>query len=310
MITIKKHIGQGFAGGELYDILKQLQQLGIGIGGEVYFVDANAGSDGADDGKSWERPYKTLSYAITASNANIAADHHGWASRNTILCKGDKIQEDLTTAPSKCDVIGVGSNDAENKTHIEGKQIFTQSGTNMSMGWYNLTFSNDAAEAIFTITTPGGVYFGDCDFVARSDAIHTIHLKGTTGHDFIVDNCRIMNDEYADKFATGGILNAVTTTFWNFLIKNSYVEGEYGITIDTTNLYNGLIDNNIIRATGKVIVDTSDDCLITRNRCFTAADAATITTAITYNSVLACDNLVTGDGETLAAPVIIWGTQS
>ena len=304
MINIEKTIAQAFGKGELYPILKQLQQFGIGIQGEVFFVDNNMGSDTPQAGNSWEFPFKTLSYAIGVSNTSIARGAAGWASRNTILLKADALKEDLTVAPSKCDIIGCGSNDAENKTHIEGKHVFTQSGTNMSMGWYNLTFSNDAAEAIFAVTNICGLYFGNCDFVARSDSIHAIHLIGTTGHDFRMDNCRIMNDEYADKFATGGILNAVTTTFWNFEIKNSYVEGEYGITIDTTNLYNGLIDNNIIKATGKVIVDTSDDCVITRNRCVTAADAATITTAITYNSALACDNIITGDGETLAAPVI------
>ncbi len=300
MIEIKKSIEQGFGPGGLYDILKQLQNGMAGIGGRVYFVENNAGNDSEDleDGQSWDRAYKTLAFAIGKSNAEISASRYGygrgWAARNTIFCKGDKIQEDLTTAPSKCDVIGVGSNDAEGKTHIEGKHVFTQSGTNMSMGWYNLTFSNDAAEAIFAVADCGGLYFGDCDFVARSDSIHAIHITGTTGHDLKVNNCRIINDEYADPFDTAGILIATTTTFWNFEIKDSYVEGDIGIEISATNMYNAWIDNNTIKAVTLAIKDDSNDVIITKNMLISAAAATTLTDIVTGSVTKAAQNMVTG----------------
>ena len=295
MLEINKSIEQGFSGkpGGLYDILKQLQNVGIGVGGEVYFVDNNAGSDGPDDGKSWERPYKTLSYAITASNANIAASHHGWASRNAILIKADAMCEDLTVPPIKCDVIGVGSCDAEGKTRITGEHAWTGSGTVMSSGFYNLTFWNDAATAIFTVATPAGIYFGDCDFVAKEDAIHAIHITGATGHDFKVNNCRFINDEMNDPFDTAAILIATTTTFWNLEIKDSYVEGDIGIKIDATNLYNGWIDNCTVKAVGVTIDDDSADCVVTNNTCISEGNNGTIATVLDITVALAANNKIT-----------------
>ena len=306
MIEIKKHIGQGFASGELYDVLKQLQNLGLAVGGEVYFVDCNAGSDGVDDGASWDTPYKTLAYAIGVSNANIAAGSHGWASRNSILLKGDSCKEDLTVPPVKCDVIGVGSNDAFNKTEIIGEHAWTGSVTLMSSGFYNIQFVNDGAAAIFTVDSLTGLYFGDCDFIAEADSIHAIHITGGTGHDLRVLNCRIINDEYADRFATAGILIATTTTFWNLVIENSYIEGEIGIKIDTTNLYNGLINNCIVRATTLCIDDDSADCVITNSR-FIADGANTANDMLDYNEKLAAGNIATGETSTNNAPVLLDG---
>ena len=303
MREIKKHIGQGFGKGELYDVLKQLQDLGLAVGGEVYFVDCNAGSDGVDDGASWDSPYKTLAYAIGVSNANIAAGAHGWASRNTILIKGDSVKEDLTVPPVKCDVIGVGSNDAFNKTEIKGEHAWTGSGTLMSSGFYNIQFVNDGAAAIFTVASLTGLYFGDCDFIAEADSIHAIHITGANGHDLRVINCRLINDEYADKFATAGILVATTTTFWNLVIENSYVEGEIGIQVDATNVYNGLINNNTVKATGITINDVSDDIVVTRNRMISAAAKGTLGNVIVYNAALAADNIVTGNDGTIHCPV-------
>lgn len=259
--------------------------------GEVYFVDANFGID-TNSGLDWEHPFETLKYAITVSNANIARGKAGYASRNKIYIKGDKVVENLVIAPSKCDVIGCGSNDGEDKTHIQGKQIFTQSGTNMGMGWYNLTFSNSGAEAIFAVTNVGGLYFGGCDFVARNDSIHAIHLIGTTGHDFRVDNCRIINDEYGDQFATAGILIATTATFWNLLIKKSYVEGEIGIKIDTTDVNNGVIDDCKIKAVGLCIDDDSDDVVIINNRWITTGEW--VANSVDYNKYISCGNIGTG----------------
>jgi len=303
MLEIKESIAQGFGKGELYPILKQLQNMGIAVGGEVFFVDCNFGSDTALAGNSWDFPFKTLAYAIGVSNTSIARGAAGWASRNTILLKGDSCKEDLTVLPAKCDVVGVGSNDAFNKTEIKGFHIETQSGTIMSTGFYNLQFVNDSAEAIFAVTACCGLYFGDCDFIAEADSIHAIHIIGDTGHDLRILNCRIINDEYNDKFATAGILVATTTTFWNLVIENSYVEGEIGIQIDTTNLYNGLINNNTVKAAASTITDTSNDCVVSRNRCITAGTNAA-STGIDINALLASDNRVTGsEGTSIYVPV-------
>jgi len=304
MLEISKHIGEGFGKGELFDILTELQLFGMGsrfLMGKVYFVEANAGDDGYD-GSSWAKAKKTLAAAITLSNTSIGdADYTGYAARNTIFVKGDSISEDLTVPPVKCDVIGCGSNDAFNKTEIKGKHAWTGSGTLMSSGFINIQFVNDDASAIFTVDSLTGLYFTNCDFIAEADSIHAIHITGATGHDLRVLNCRIINDEYADKFATAGILVATTTTFWNLVIENSYVEGEIGIQVDATNVYNGLINNNTVRATNSTITDTSDDCVVTRNRCITAGSEAA-DTGIDIKVLLAADNVVTGSGGTIHVP--------
>jgi len=304
MEDIKPSIARGWGTGQLYPILKELQSFGMGsrfLMGEVYFVEANAGDDGYD-GLSWDKAKKTLAAAITASNANIAAGSTGWAARNTIFIKGDSVKEDIKIFPSKCDVIGCGSNDAFNKTEIKGAHTETQDGTIMSTGFMNIQFVNDGAAAIFTVANLCGLYFTNCDFIAEADSIHAIHITGTTGHDLRVLNCRLINDEYADKFATAGILVATTTTFWNLVIENSYVEGEIGIQVDATNVYNGLINNNTVKATGITINDVSDDIVVTRNRMISAAAKGTLGNVIVYNAALAADNIVTGNDGTIHCP--------
>jgi len=301
MLEIKHSIGRGFGKGSLYDILKELQLFSAGIAGKVYFVDANAGDDG-NDGSSWNKAYKTLATAITASNANIAAGSSGWASRNTILIKGDSVKEDLTVPPVKCDVIGVGSNDAFNKTEIKGEHAWTGSGTLMSSGFYNIQFVNDGAAAIFTVASLTGLYFGDCDFIAEADSIHAIHITGTTGHDLKVINCRMINDEADDPFDTAAILIATTTTFWNLVIKDSFIEGDIGIKIDTTNLYNGILKDCTVKSQGLTLDDDSDDLVTINNRFITAA-ANTDNDMLDYNVALAVGNIATGATNTNWAPV-------
>jgi len=288
----------------LFDTLTgNTNQMDFTQSGSCFFVDGNAGLD-TNDGLSWDTAFVTLNRAIRASNADIAARPKGWASRNKIYVKGDKITEDLTVAPSKCDVIGVGTCDAENKTHICGCHTFTQSGTIMSMGWYNLTFSNDASTAIMTVADCAGLYFGNCDFVARADSIHAIHITGTNGHDLKIDNCNIINDESNDPFDTAGILIATTTTFWNLEIKNSYIEGDIGLKIDTTNLYNGRLDNCVLKAVTLPLDDDSDDLVWTNNKFISAADATTPDNVVDANVGLGAGNYLTdGTVGTILYPV-------
>jgi len=161
MIDIKHSVGRGFGTGGLYDILKELQLFSAGIQGEVYFVEGNAGDDG-NDGSSWNKAYKTLATAITASNANIAAGSSGWASRNTIFVKGDRLDEDLTEFPDKCDVIGVGSCDAYIGAGIIGNHAPTNAG-NYGTRFFNMNFFPQADGDIITLaSTSSGIVFIDC----------------------------------------------------------------------------------------------------------------------------------------------------
>jgi len=86
----------------------------LSVRGDVFYVENNAGLD-TNDGSTWALAFKTLSAAVTASNASIAdADMTGYAARNTIFVKADALLEDLTVFPAKCDVVGAGSCDAMN----------------------------------------------------------------------------------------------------------------------------------------------------------------------------------------------------
>ncbi len=299
MVYIPKNIETGSHRG-LYDILKSLGNGMAGIGGKVFFVENNAGKDSYNSGagESWDKAYKTLAFGIQQSNAEIVTSRlgygRGWAARNTIFCKGDSIVEDLTVPPVKCDIIGCGSTDAFNKTEIKGEHSWTQSGTLMSSGFYNLQFVNDDASPIFAVANCCGMYFKDCDFIAEADSIHAIHITGTTGHDLKVNNCRMINDEYNDKFDTAAILIATTTTFWNLEIKDNYIEGDIGINIATTSMYNAWIDNNVIKAVDECIKDDSNDIIITRNMLLSAQDSSTLSNVVTGSVLLAAGNIVTG----------------
>jgi len=279
------------------------------ISGTVYYVEANAGNDN-NDGLSWDKAKKTLASAITASNANIAAGSRGWAARNTIFIKGDSVAEDLTVPPVKCNVIGCGSNDADRKSEIKGEHAWTGSGTLMSSGFFNIQFVNDDASAIFTIANLAGLYFENCDFIAEADSIAAIKITGDTGHDLIVNNCRFRVDSANDPFDTSAIQIETTTTFFNLVIENSYVEGNKGIYIATTNCYDSFINNNIIKAVTLCVDDNSDDVVITNNCMISAADQATLGNVLDYNAALAANNIVTGSTGTVAAPACNFGAQS
>ena len=162
MLTISDHVGQGFGKGELPDILRQLQDFGIGNQGEVYFVEGNTGSNG-NTGDSWDQAYKTLANAITVSNANIAnGDKKGYASRNTIFVKGDRLDEDLVIFPNKCDVIGVGSCDAYVGAGIIGNHE-PANADNYGTRFINMNFFPQANGDIVTIaSTSSGVQFINC----------------------------------------------------------------------------------------------------------------------------------------------------
>jgi len=299
MLTINDHVGQGFGKGELPDILRELQDYGMGNRGEVYFVENNAGSDG-NDGLSWDKAKKTLAAAITVSNANIAAGSSGWAARNTIFVKGDAVCEDLTVFPAKCDVIGAGSCDAINKTRIIGQHSETGDGVIQSTGWYNIEFRNDSAAAIFTVTTYSGLYFGDCIFTADADSVNAILTAGSCDN-FTIENCWFRNDEDGnDPFATAAI--SLVGPVYNVLIKNNFIQGDIGINIDNAVAYNVWIDNNTIVAT-TIIVDDESQLAVITNNCLISAAANTANDQMDYNVALAAGNVCTGGNSTNTCPV-------
>ena len=301
MINLKKSIEQGFAGksGGLYDVLKQLQNIGVGAGGDVFFVDGTNGSD-TNNGESWDTAFKTIAYAITQSNLSVVEHTDG---RNTILLRGALFAEDLTVPPIKCDVIGVGSSDEQNMVKVTGEHAWTGSATNESSAFYNIEFQNDDATEIFTIASPAGLYFYNCRFTAESACAGALVTSGTTGHDIVFKDCWFRNALDNDPFDTAAI-SIASTTHYNLLIEDCKIEGDIGVSIGATNAYACVINNCVIRAAGVTIDDNSDDCVITNNMLISAADQSTIGNVLDYNAALAAGNIVTGSGATLTAPTL------
>ena len=299
MINVKKHVGQGFANGELYDILKQLQEVGVAIGGDVFFVDATNGSD-TNSGESWDDAFATIAYAITKSNLSVLDHVNG---RNTILLRGAVFEEDLTVPPIKCDVIGVGSSDEQNMVKITGEHSWTGSATNESSAFYNIEFQNDDTTEIFTVASPAGLYFYNCRFTAEAACTGALVTSGTTGHDIVFKNCWLRNALDNDPFDTAAI-SIGSTTHYFLLIEDCKIEGDIGVLCGATNAYGCVINNNVIKAAGVTIDDNSDDVVITNNMLISAADQSTIGNVLDYNAALAAGNLVTGSGATITAPTL------
>lgn len=304
MLEIKRSIEQGWGAGGLYDILKQLQDIGIGVQGEVYFVDGNMGDDDPEAGKSWERPFKTLTYAMSVSQANmISGNAKVWASRNTIFCKADRFDEDLTTLCKKTDIIGVGSCDANPRPGLIGTHVISEATNNLTdyvgCHFYNFEFLDDGATSNWSIDHMTGIEFHNCVFVATASGTYGITVTDISH--FRVINCDFRPGNTGTMFATAAILIGDTTTAYVEILNNR-IWGTIGIDIDNTNAYNMLIANNFIRATTLCIDDESNDAVIVGNRMVTAAAKATLGNVIDYNAALAVDNILTGSDGTIHCP--------
>ena len=309
MLEIKKSIEQGFSGkpGGLYDILKQLQNVGIGVQGEVYFVDPVTGSDGLD-GLSWETAFKTIARATVVSNAAQAAgyaagtgeDYH----RMTAILRG-KFTESQTDFADRTDYIGVGSCDAEPRARIYGAHTATSVG---GARFFNLEFMNTAATAIFTFTTCQGIAFHDCVFTAQgvagtgtSYASYGARFLGAEGSNYVFKNCLFRPRSNSGKFSTAAI-GFENTHVWNIVVQDCIIDGAIGIVQAAAEAYNCYITNNVIISTTLCIDDESDDVIISGNRMVSAAAQSTIGLVIDYNAFKAVDNILTGSSATIHCP--------
>jgi len=300
MLNIKKSIAQGFGKGGLYDILKELQLFSAGIQGEVYFVDGNAGDDG-NLGKSWDDAFKTLTAAMAVSHANIAASSKGWAARNTIFCKGDTLDEDLTTLAQKTDIIGVGSCDDQPRCRITGTHLIPTTYVYAGCRFFNMAFIDDGASACFSFVDQAGIEFHDCDFWQVGTGTYGISFSGNCSR-IKIKGCRFLGQlTGSSTFSAAAIRDADTTTY-GLEISNCYITGAIGIDCNATTVYDGLIKDNVIVATGLVIDDESNDLVIVNNRLISAAAKGTIGNVIDYNAAIGAGNILTGSDGTINVP--------
>jgi hypothetical protein len=259
-----------------------LPSAGRDISGSTYFVDNNSGLD-SNDGSSWERAFKTLAKAVAISNIDIARGSDRWARRNTIYYCADTETADLVAFPNKCDVIGVGSYDANKKPGITGNHVPVNAG-NYGTRFINVFFKApaDASPIVTLASTSSGIEFHDCVFDAT--ATTTIGIQATASPFLKVINCRfqgafvtsyltfgtgeaggteIIGNRMCDAAAKGIITGSGTTSSWAMIVRDNYIE-----------------------ATTIIIDDDGDELWISRNDLITAA---AVTTSPTFAEAMDVD---------------------
>ena len=269
-----------------------LPNAGQDISGSTYFVDNNSGLD-TNDGSSFERAFKTLSRAITISNTDIARGSDRWARRNTIYYAADTETADLVVFPNKCDVIGVGSYDANSQPGIYGHHVPVNAG-NYGTRFINVWFkSTAAATPIFTLaSSSSGVQFHNCTFTTNGTT--TIGIQATASPFLKVKNCR-----FEGAFATSYITLGTGESGGTEIIGNQMFDAvTSGIVAGSgmTASWGSVIADNIIYAPGIVINDGASLFFVTGNKLMSAASPTGIASpleALIVNELRAADNWLT-----------------
>lgn len=197
----------------------------------TFYVDVNAGTTGGD-GSSWGSAMKTLTVALAASKADIAASARGWAGRNRIFYQGDNDEahkETLTTLADKTDIIGVGSYDHNAYPMLVGAHVIA--GAFMGCRFINMGFKSLAAGGvIFTlVTAQSGIEFINCNFNGDSTVAGTIGLLATAVEQLKVSGCR-----FKGAFSTAAIQLGAGATNGLLIEKNLIQSAAKGIEISAT----------------------------------------------------------------------------
>lgn len=247
-------------------------------GGMDYYVDNNYGSSGGD-GLSWDTPKKTLAQAVTLSNANIAADERGYrrgfASRNRIFYRADVETADLVVFPNKCDVIGVGSYDANTKPGITGNHVPVND-ENWGTRFYNIWFKApaDASPIITLANTTSGAQFLGCTFSAT--ATTTIGIQSTASPFLKVIGCRF-EGAFVTSYITFGAGEAGGTEIRGNTMGDSAASGIV-VPNTVTSSWISVVEGNFIEAATLTVNDDADLFFYYNNRFVSLAAATTVAT--------------------------------
>jgi hypothetical protein len=297
-------IDSGFAVGargaevQVIDAYGKLNYSTLGPG-KAYYVEANAGLD-TNDGSSWAKAFKTLTVAMAASHANVAASSTGWANRNLIFYKGDNNEaskETLTTLAQKTDIIGVGSYDGNPYPILIGNHLIV--GSFMGCRFFNMGFKSLAAGGII-MSIPTEVSqpeFHGCKFIGNTSTVATIGLA-TAG----VASLKVKNCEFVGKFSTAAI-QIGTGAANEMRIEDNIIEsGAIGIYINTGMTCaekRAMILRNTFQVSTFVVQDVATKTVISGCRGSTLSNGSTDETFV-YDPDLASDNIISHSGATQA----------
>jgi hypothetical protein len=269
--------------------------------GTTYFVDGNSGNDG-NDGLSWDTPMKTLAVAFAASHADIASGANRWARRNTIYIAGDSFEEDLIIFPQKTDIIGVGSYNGHAGPNILGNHVPVNAG--FGCRWYNVNFEPVTAGVIMTLTNAcWGAEFHGCTFRAEGTLVATIGILTTA-----TNHLRIIGNRFLGGFTTAAISIAAGAVD-DMIIDSNLVLGSDagGILVTGTTTITGkrkaIMSNNYVYCDNVALDDGADSTFVViHNRLVTAGALGGTSHVIT--AAFAVDNIITGNGVSVRAPLI------
>ena len=274
--------------------------------GREFFVAGNWGDDN-NDGSSWDKAFLTLAAAITANNTDVAADKYGWATRNRIYISADTTTETLVAFPNKCDVIGVGSYDANDRPGITGHHAPVNAG-NYGTRFINIWFKSTAVAAplITLASTSSGIQFLGCTF---DGAVGTV----TTGITSVASPfLKIIGCDFFGPFATGYVALGAGEA-GGTLIEGNWMHGSSGLGISansTTASYQMMAKDNVISVatTGLCVDDNTDLLFLVGNR---FANGATLTNYAGYTGILdvniarCIDNICMGADISMRVPRIV-----
>ncbi len=268
--------------------------------GTPFFVDNNFGSDG-NDGLSWGEPFSTLSRATTVSNVDIARGSDRWARRNTIYFAGDRLVEDLTALPNKCDIIGVGSTDSFKGGTLEGDHVIA-SGTGTR--FFNMGFEPGTATDMWVFSTGGssGIEFHNCQWRAnRGGAVAVSGIDVTNCINLKVINCEFRGAFSADYIDIGaGAINGM-------IIKGNTMVGgaDNGVMVTGTGTITGgqrgLIADNYIEC-ADIVIDVNATSVFDVINNIGISGEALGGSSYVIDLTFAAKNLITGNDISVGVP--------
>lgn len=193
MLELKKHIGQGFGKGELFDVLTELQNnVGtLPTAGRTYYVSKQGNNT---DGSSWANAYTTLAAAISASNTYVATYVN---VMNRIYVDGGNYTESLVAFPNHCEMIGVGT--MSDGPRVNASTLIANAPSICHI--FHMQFRTSTAAPILDLgDTAQGVWLVDCLFNCVSGIQATIGIDvGDAGYYNKIINCRFIGNPSVTK---------------------------------------------------------------------------------------------------------------
>ena len=239
-----------------------------------YYVDQATGLSG-NTGRSASAPLDTIAAAITLMKARINWSNSPWARNDVLFIGPGKYEENLTSLPYGCTMIGSGSHDKDGEV---GTVIAPSTGapvdasTAINIKIHDICFTSAGAYPTFSVDTLNNNLITNCQF--RGDTSDDGTRLFETASSCVrnrISNCVFHRGAY------GMYLKADGGGIWETIIEDCYITGctAGGIWIDTGSVASFTAINNCIIGDGVTTLalgffDDAESVQVT-NTMFTAA---------------------------------------